>query len=279
MEPIGSSAGLRAFFKWHAEMGVDIAVGESPVNLFTPASNVSTSPTEDRTRQPVARTERIGIPVAPPSVRIDAPTIVPADEAVALARVTAAACRDVDALREAVLAFKGCSLKAGARSTVFAEGVTGAPLLVMGEAPGREEDEKGRPFVGRAGQLLDRMLAAIGYSRSANALISNVIYWRPPGNRAPTQVEMAICRPFAERLIELSQPKAVLLVGGAPTQALLGLAGITRARGAWRQIETSGGMAAAALPTLHPAFLLRQPQQKRVVWRDLLSLEARLSRS
>ncbi len=279
MELIASTAGLRAFLKWHTEMGVDIAVGEAPVNLFAQALDVSASPGGGRARQPVAPAEIARVPAGQPSVRIDATTIMPADEAVALARATAAACGDVDALRDAVLAFNGCSLKAGARSTVFAEGVTGAPLLVIGEAPGREEDEKGRPFVGRAGQLLDRMMATIGYSRDTNALISNVIYWRPPGNRAPTQVEMAICRPFAERLIELSQPKAVLLVGGAPTQALLGLAGITRARGAWRQIETSSGTTTPALPTLHPAFLLRQPQQKRVVWRDLLSLEARLSRS
>lgn len=288
MEEVVCSAGLRALIRWNLEMGADLAVGEAPIDRFarTAATGAETA------RHAVATSARVVQTVSSPSgafshsrnstapqpvVAISATTALPADEAVALAREAAAAAADLDALRAAVLGFTGCSLKAGARSTVFAEGVPGPRLLVIGEAPGREEDETGRPFVGRAGQLLDKMLASIGYSRQTNTLISNVIFWRPPGNRAPTQVEMAICQPFVDRLIELSAPKAVLLAGGAPTQALLGLAGITRVRGGWRQITTGGGTITPAMPSFHPAFLLRQPQQKRIAWRDLLSLEARLS--
>ncbi|MBY0423248.1 MAG: uracil-DNA glycosylase, partial [Parvularculaceae bacterium] len=171
----------------------------------------------------------------------------------------------------------GCPLKAGARTTVFADGVWGADLLVIGEAPGRDEDLAGRPFVGRAGQLLDRMLAAIGRRRAENALISNVVFWRPPGNRTPTQLEIAVCKPFVERLVELTKPKAVMLAGGVPTQALLLLPGITRARGQWRTLTTSSGYSVPALPIFHPAFLLRQPAQKRFAWADLLTLEHRLT--
>ncbi|MEQ8749406.1 MAG: uracil-DNA glycosylase, partial [Amphiplicatus sp.] len=161
-------------------------------------------------------------------------------------------------------------------SDLFSDGVPGADLLVIGEAPGREEDMTGKPFVGRAGQLLDRMLAAIGRSRTTNTLISNVIYWRPPGNRTPTQIEMAICRPFVERLIELTEPKAALLAGGAAMQAMLGVSGIMRARGIWREIETASGYKVPALPVFHPAFLLRSPAQKRHAWADLLALDERL---
>src|SRR5690606_20658015 len=139
-------------------------------------------------------------------------------------------------------------LKAGARNTVFSDGVPGARLLVIGEAPGRDEDALGKPFVGRAGQLLDKMLAAIGRSRATDTLISNVVYWRPPGNRAPTQAEIAACRPFVERLIELTQPAAIMLAGGVPTQAMIGASGIMRARGAWRDVTLASGAAFPALP-------------------------------
>ena len=155
--------------------------------------------------------------------------------------------------------------------------VFGAPLLVIGEAPGKDEDLIGKPFVGRAGQLLDRMLAAIGRSRKENVLISNVIYWRPPGNRTPAQAEIAVCKPFVERLIDLTAPKAIMLAGGVPTQALLGASGIMRARGLWRDIDLPSGRSFPALPVFHPAFLLRQPAHKRLAWRDLQSLAARLT--
>ena len=180
-------------------------------------------------------------------------------------------------LANAVAAFDACPLKAGARNTVFADGVFGADLLVIGEAPGRDEDRIGKPFVGRAGQLLDKMLAAIDRSRETNTLITNVIFWRPPGNRTPTAVETAICRPFVDRLIELTAPKAIVLAGGAPLQAMLGVSGIMRARGTWREIKVPALDPIPALPIFHPAFLLRQPIQKRLAWADLQSLDARLT--
>lgn len=252
----------RAVLAWYADMGVEEAVGAEPADWSAPVARPpAAAPAQGR---------------AAPKPR--SPARSSADEAAAEAARVAAACDTIDALAEAVAAFEGCPLKAGARSTVFCDGVPTAPLLVIGEAPGRDEDRIGKPFVGRAGQLLDAMLAAIGRSRNENALISNVIFWRPPGNRTPTPEEVAICRPFAIRLIELMRPKAVALMGGAAAQALSGLqGGVMRARGTWRSIETADG-AVPALVMLHPAFLLRQPATKRTAWRDLLSLETELNK-
>ncbi|HBK92198.1 MAG TPA: uracil-DNA glycosylase [Parvularcula sp.] len=258
----GTANAAAALLRWYAESGVDEAVGTAPHDFFMVAHG------QAAVRRPAPRA--VPAPIAP------APQ-VSADEAVAAARALAGACARVEDLAAAVAAFDGCPLKAGARTTVFADGVFGASLLVIGEAPGKDEDQAGKPFVGRAGQLLDRMLAAIGRSRRENTLISNVIFWRPPGNRTPAQAEIEVCKPFVERLIELTAPKAVMLAGGVPTQALLGLGGIMRARGAWREIELASGARVPALPVFHPAFLLRQPAHKRLAWRDLQSLAARLT--
>ncbi|MFN0024097.1 MAG: uracil-DNA glycosylase family protein [Parvularculaceae bacterium] len=255
----------RALLRWYAESGVDEAVTAEPASFF---SRCDVSPVRSGVR-PIAQT-----PSLSPIISMPAPSV---DEAIADAVRRAAECTTIEALALAVADFDGCPLKAGARSTVFADGVYGAPLLVIGEAPGKDEDLAGKPFVGRAGQLLDKMLAAIGRDRARDTLITNVIYWRPPGNRAPTQAEIAICRPFVERLIILTAPKAIMLAGGVPTQALTGAAGIMRARGAWRELDLGAGGRFAALPVFHPAFLLRQPEQKRLAWRDLQSLAARLT--
>jgi DNA polymerase len=268
MSELSSHDAARALVRWYAEMGVDEAVGAAPTDWFAAAAATpAAGRNEAAAAKPAAR------PAAVFTAR-DAP--LPADEAASLAMAAARAATDFETLAAAVAAFEHCPLKAGARSTVFADGVPGADLLVIGEAPGRDEDRIGKPFVGRAGQLLDRMLAAIGRSRQSDTLISNVIFWRPPGNRTPTQVEIAICRPFVERLIELTAPKAVLLAGGAPLAALTGITGIMRARGVWRDIETASGARFPALPMFHPAFLLRQPASKRLAWSDLISLERKL---
>ncbi|MEO0694555.1 MAG: uracil-DNA glycosylase [Pseudomonadota bacterium] len=214
-----------------------------------------------------------------PVARIEPSGLLPADEAIAEAMAIAATASSIEALAQAVASFDHCPLKKSARSTVFIDGTETGPLLVIGEAPGRDEDRIGKPFVGRAGQLLDKMLAAIGYGRSDNTLISNVIFWRPPGNRTPTQTEIAICRPFVDRLIDLHDPKAILLAGGAPMQALLGITGIMRSRGKWQEVKTASGKTVPALPIFHPAFLLRQPQQKRLAWQDLKSMAAHLRES
>lgn len=257
----------RALVRWYAESGVDEAVLAEPRNYFDEA------PPKLPARPALIRSKD-----APAAVTPIAPALhISTDEAVAEAQRLANASASVEELQRAVEAFDGCPLKAGARTTVFADGVFGAPLLVIGEAPGKDEDQQGKPFVGRAGQLLDRMLAAIGRSRTRDTLISNVIYWRPPGNRTPTQAEIAVCKPFVERLIALTRPRAIMLAGGVPTQAMLGASGIMRARGAWRDIELPTGEKHPALPVFHPAFLLRQPSQKRLAWRDLQSLAARLT--
>lgn len=257
-----------ALLRWYADMGVDEAVAASPADLYSWKKKKPTAPAKPA---PATQTK--------PSTAVfsqDAEALS-ADEAIEEAKRLAAACDSFEALEKAVACFDGCPLKAGARNTVFADGVPGADLLIIGEAPGRDEDRIGKPFVGRAGQLLDRMLAAIGRARTENALISNVIYWRPPGNRTPTQIETSICRPFVDRLIELTAPRAILLAGGAPTKTLLGLTGIMRARGVWREVETASGARFPALPIFHPAFLLRQPAQKRLAWSDLLALQKRLT--
>ncbi len=258
----------RALLHWYADMGVDEATAADPADYYAwSAPKIAPAP--------AARDVSAKQPSTLFRPDPDAATIS-ADEAISAAEKAARACNSFEELEAAVAGFEGCPLKAGATNTVFADGVPGADLLVIGEAPGRDEDRIGKPFVGRAGQLLDRMLAAIDRSRETNVLISNVIYWRPPGNRTPSPMETAICRPFVERLIELTKPKAVVLAGGAPLQAMLGVTGIMRARGKWREIETHSGARFAALPIFHPAFLLRQPANKRLAWADLQALAARL---
>ena len=191
------------------------------------------------------------------------------------ARAAARQAGDLDELGARLAAFEGCSLKATAKNLCFYRGRPQAPLMLIGEAPGRDEDLEGKPFVGRAGQLLDRMLAAIGLSER-EAHITNIVYWRPPGNRTPTPQEAQLCRPFLERQIELVAPAIILLLGGAAAKHIFGVAdGIMRIRGKWRELEF-GNSKARALATLHPAYLLRAPAAKRLAWRDLLTLKAAL---
>jgi len=278
--PPMDAAALRALLTWYAEMGIDDITGEVPSDFSDwtgPAKKMPQAP------QPAQQAPRAAAPQPKPA---PAPIIpgddpLPADEAVAAAKAAAAAATDIESLREAIAAFDGCPLKPGARNTVIDDGIAGAPLMLLGEAPGRDEDRIGKPFVGRAGQLLDRMLAAIGHSRQegdlAPAYISNAIFWRPPGNRAPTKAEIAICFPFVERLIELNAPKVIVTLGNTPTQTLFESApGITRSRGTWRDYATAGGAVIPVLPTFHPAFLLRQPAQKRLAWADLIEIRKRL---
>lgn len=218
---------------------------------------------------------------AAPSARQPAPITAPRPRAktaaspVDGARALAAAANSIAELRTAVAGFDGCALKATARNTVFADGVEGAPVLILGEAPGRDEDEQGKPFVGKSGQMLDRMLSLIGLDRQSNVLISNTIYWRPPGNRDPTPGETLACLPFVERLIELSRPKLLILTGKAAANTVLRREEpVTKLRGR-RLFYNRDGLAQPvnAMVMLHPAYLLRQPQQKRVAWADLLAAE------
>ncbi len=276
---------LLAALAWQVELGVDAALGEDPVDRFA----------EEAARRAAAEAARPAAPAdrgrAPPearSARAPARPSTPApasggdagaDPAAAAvaARDAAAAAGDLESLHAAIRAFEGCALKRGARNTVIADGRPGARVMVVGEAPGREEDRVGRPFVGRSGQLLDRMLAAIGLSRGAEdraggVYVTNAVYWRPMENRKPSADEVAMLLPFLERHVELAAPDLLLLTGATPAQALFASAeGVARLRGRW--VRWRG---IPALATFHPAYLLRQPLKKREVWRDLLALRAAL---
>ncbi|WP_421697894.1 uracil-DNA glycosylase, partial [Ancylobacter sp.] len=213
---------------------------------------------------------------APPAPALLAPAPPPPDVAALEAREAAASAPDLDALRALLESFDGCPLKHTATRLVFADGNAAARLMLVGEAPGREEDIEGKPFVGRSGKLLDRMLAAIGIDRTS-AYIANVVPWRPPGNRTPTPQETAICLPFIRRQIELANPDILVCLGGPSAQTLLGIRdGITKARGRWMEYDT-GHRVIPALATFHPAYLLRTPLGKRMAWRDLLAIEAKLA--
>ncbi|MBX6321558.1 MAG: uracil-DNA glycosylase, partial [Rhodospirillaceae bacterium] len=196
---------------------------------------------------------------------------------VASARALAQAATSLEELREALATFDGCALKATATNLVFADGAPRARVMIVGEAPGAEEDRLGRPFVGVAGQLLDRMLAAIGLDRT-RVYIINTVYWRPPGNRTPTLAEAMACLPFVERHIELVGPEVLVLAGAAAARTLLARnEGITRLRGRWFTYQSAGlPRPVPAIPIYHPAFLLRQPARKRDAWRDLLTLREAL---
>ena len=181
----------------------------------------------------------------------------------------------LEALETALRNFDGCGLKTTATKLCFYRGAPQAPLMIIGEAPGRDEDLEGKPFVGRAGKLLDKMLAAISLTE-ADVHITNIVYWRPPGNRTPTPQEALACRPFLERQIELVAPKIIVAVGGAAAKEIFGVAeGITRLRGKWREV-TVGDRQIAAIATLHPAYLLRTPAAKHLAWADLLQIKSRL---
>jgi len=294
-DDIFSNLDPAALLAWHVDMGADEAIGADPLDRFTapaamelpkaapgpsaPASDIHTPRAVDP-----RKVAEILAPSTPAAGHAPGPRVIEARPVQSVigagpaeaARV-AAECQSLDALRAAMEAFDGGTLKRGAKCTVFADGVPGAPLMVIGEAPGAEEDSEGRPFVGASGQFLDRMLAAAGLSRQKNVYISNVVPWRPLGNRTPDPATIAMCLPFLMRHIELAKPQALLLVGKVPTGALFNTDdGITRLRGKMRDI-TAGGLTLPAMPTYHPAFLLRQPAQKGQAWRDLLTIRERLA--
>ena len=251
---------------WYIEAGADEAIGEAPRNRFEEPEPKRPAPKQPAPKQPEPP------PPAPPAAGAAMPP------AAGTAREIAASCATIDELVAAIRAFDGCALKETATNTVIFDGNPKARIVFIGEAPGAEEDRRGLPFVGPAGRLLDRMLAAIGLDRET-VCIANVLFWRPPGNRTPTADELATCLPFVQRLIELIAPEVLVLVGGSPAKALLGRSeGITRLRGAWLDYHSPG--LAAPIPTMatyHSAYLLRLPIKKREAWRDLLAIKAKLA--
>ena len=264
---------------WYQAIGVDIALESEPVDRFaeSEAAARKLEPAPPPRQVPVAASskprdfsEPAVKPMPSPAVAVD--TTLPDAAAVQSARELAAAAETVDALRAAVEGFEGCNLKRTAKNTVFSDGNPEAGIMLVGEAPGQEEDRQGLPFVGRSGQLLDRMLAAIGLDRE-QAYITNIIPWRPPGNRTPSPPETEICRPFIERHIELVRPKVLVMLGGSSAKTLLSTQdGIMRLRGKWREISVNSATV-RAMPTLHPAYLLRQPAHKRLAWQDFLAIK------
>jgi uracil-DNA glycosylase len=257
-----------ALLRWYVEMGADEAIGGEPANWLAPPSAVRASAPPNLPLPPAARAAL----ATPPKALTESLA-----EAAQSARRLAAGAESVEALGVMVAGFDGCGLKRTATNTVFADGNPAAPVMLIGEGPGADEDRIGRPFVGRAGQLLDRMLAAIQLDRQS-VHITNVVYWRPPGNRTPTTAEIASCLPFVLRHVTLVHPKILVLAGGTAAGALLpGGQGITRLRGRWFDLEIPGlAEPVPTLPMFHPSFLLRSPERKREAWRDLLALRARL---
>lgn len=241
----------RALLEWQVELGVTEAIGDAPVDRY---SVPDTSPKPKRAK-----------------VAVTTPSKPGQTDPVTVAQTAAKGAGSLDQLRDAMEAFDHCELKRGARQLVFADGTPGARVMIIGEAPGRDEDREGKPFVGRAGQLLDRMLAAIDLDRRQNVYITNVLPWRPPQNRDPKPEEIGMMKPFLERHVALARPEVLVVMGNISCQAVLGKRGITRLRGQWDQ-----AMDLPVIPMFHPAYLLRQPQMKRQAWADLLELKARL---
>jgi uracil-DNA glycosylase len=293
----GEAFDLRQLLSFYAEAGVDEALSDEPIDRFAATAAelarraAATAPqpgvaaasraaadnhtSTEETRRNGGRTSLL------PDVQQPLPrpqtVAVPDSAQVAIARELARSASSLEELRKIMLDFDGCNLKTTAKGLVFADGNPQADLMLVGEAPGRDEDIEGLPFVGRSGQLLDRILEAIGRDRKS-AYIANVIPWRPPGNRTPTPHETEICRPFIERQVELANPKVLVTLGGPSANVILGATmGIMKLRGNWREHVTASGARIPAMPTLHPAYLLRNPAHKKFAWRDFLEVRARLS--
>jgi len=256
-------------------MGADEAIGNEPIDRYAESASARKAARASSARKPLGQAAEQVEAGRSPQFSERAP-LVPS-QGVADGRAAAAAANTLEELQDALLAFEGCALKQTATNLVFADGNPTADVMILGEAPGAEEDRRGLPFVGASGQLMDRMLAAIGLDR-ASAYISNVLFWRPPGNRTPTTAEVAACMPFVQRHIALVRPKILVFVGGASAKAMLDRTeGIMRLRGKWYDYHGPDlNEPIPALAMFHPAYLLRSPGQKRAAWHDLLMLKARL---
>ncbi|KZD12933.1 uracil-DNA glycosylase [Oceanibaculum pacificum] len=279
MQPQSQIADPAALLRWYVESGIDEAIEDQPIDRYRLAAEARERAMTGKSSpaRPAAAATR-----PPPAAALGAGL----DDGMATARRLAEGADSLEALRAALAGFEGCALKQTAMNMVFADGNPAAPVMFIGEAPGRDEDRQGLPFVGRSGKLLDRMLSAIGHDRHAEdatkaAYIANILPWRPPGDRTPTAGEVAACLPFIERHIALARPKLIVLLGGTAAKTLLGRSeGIMRLRGRWHEIPVAGlDSPVPALPTFHPAYLLRSPHEKRAAWRDLLELKSKLGKS
>jgi len=272
------SDGAAALLRWYVEQGVDEAIGEEPIDRFAapppaPAATAAAAPTAPAARAPTPL--RAPPPLPPAQAR--APVPLESPQLVEDARALAEGCSTLAELEAAIRGFEGCALKRTAKNTVFADGTPGAPVMIVGEAPGADEDRLGKPFVGVSGQLMDRMMASIGLTRDGGFYITNILFWRPPGNRTPTTAEQGMCLAFTRRHIELAKPKLLVLAGGVAVKAVLDTTeGITRLRGKWTGYTLGDGTTIPTMPTFHPAYLLRTPASKRQSWQDLLAIDKKL---
>lgn len=263
-----------AMLAWQLDAGADEAVMDAPTNWMEEAP-----PQKAEASAPAHPTQTDAAPrsTSPAPAQTAARPTGPVNDVIGDARSLAQQAQTLEQLEEAMRGFTACPLHKTAKNLVFCDGNPQARIMLVGEAPGRDEDLQGKPFVGKSGQLLDKMLAAIGFDRSS-VFIGNCVHWRPPGNRKPTDAEKSMCLPFIERQIELVDPALLVLVGGTAAQTLLDTTeGITKMRGRWQDYSTSGGKAIPAMPVFHPAFLLRTPARKRDAWRDLLEIKQKIS--
>ena len=252
---------------WYKHAGVDIALEDAPIDQFADFKRQIEERKSTQTKKPPKST---ALPI-----KQMADATIPDESVIANARELAKSAKSLEELRETLSQFKGCNLRLSAKNLVFADGNPQADIMLVGEAPGLDDDKHGLPFVGRSGRLLDKMLAAIQLDREM-VYLTNVIPWRPPGNRTPTPAEIEICRPFIERHIELVNPKLLVLLGEASAKMLLNASeGILKLRGRWKKYKLPKNEI-DCLPTLHPVYLLRQPLQKRLAWQDLLKVRGKL---
>lgn len=248
----------RATLEWLVDLGATEAITDAPINRY-----------ELEAAKPKVKAKSA---VLPPKDENPFPKLAPVNvDAVAEAELAVANCTTLSMLRDAMVGFQHCDLRKGARNLVFSDGNPEADLMIIGEAPGKDEDIKGTPFVGKAGQLLTKMLAAINIDREQHVYITNILPWRPPQNRDPKPDEVAMMMPFLRKHVELTAPKVLVCMGNHSCHAVIGKRGITKIRGQWDQ-----GLGLPVLPMLHPAYLLRQPIAKRDTWMDLLKLQAKL---
>jgi len=273
-EALPSREDLASLLKWYVDQGYDETIGEEAVDRFAIVAKApapAAAPVTPSAPTPFR-------PAAPsPAAAPRAPVPLESPQVVEDARTLAAGCNTIEELEAAIRSFEGCALKRTAKNTVFADGLPSAPVMIVGEAPGADEDRLGKPFVGVSGQLMDRMMEAIGLKRGEGFYITNILFWRPPGNRTPTLAEQGMCLAFTRRHIELARPKLVVLAGATSAKAVLDTAeGITRLRGKWTSVRLDDGTEIPTMPTFHPAYLLRSPASKRQSWIDMLAIDKKL---
>jgi uracil-DNA glycosylase family 4 len=275
--PLSAPQAMEAL-RWWIRVGVTDALDEAPHDRLAEGLASRQNPRDPQKASESLRQAAPGIDTRPRAPQ-HVPGIQPPEVGESSARALADAAPDLETLRAAMENFEGCALKRTATQLVFADGVPGSRVMLVGEAPGGDEDRIGRPFVGRAGQLLDRMLNSIGLDRQ-NVYIANVVPWRPPGNRTPTLQETQMCLPFLERQIQLANPEYLVCLGGSAVRTLLGAEeGVMRARGSWFAYPRQSARQIPALAMLHPAFLLRQPAHKKFAWADMRALASTLKAS